>query len=42
VERGRYALVLSAGARPPAYPDASVERKGAKTRRPRKPMADGT
>jgi len=42
VERGRYALVLSVGARPPAYPDASAERKGAKTRRPKKPTPDGT
>jgi rod shape-determining protein MreC len=41
VERGRYALVLSAGARPPAYPDAA-EKKAAKSRRPRKPAADGS
>jgi len=41
VERGRYALVLSAGAGLPEYPQAD-ERKGAKTRRPKKPMPDGT
>ena len=41
IERGRYALLLSAGARPPDYPDAAADRKGAKTRRARKPPADG-
>ncbi len=39
VERGRYALVLSAGARPPAYP-GTAEKEGAKSRRPRKPAAN--
>jgi rod shape-determining protein MreC len=33
VERGRYALLLSPGARPPAYPDAADERKGPRSRR---------
>ncbi|MEX2197868.1 MAG: rod shape-determining protein MreC, partial [Burkholderiales bacterium] len=42
VERGRYALVLSAGTRPPDYPDAAADKKGAKSRRPRKPAADGS
>lgn len=42
VERGRYALVLSPGARPPAYPDTAAERKGPRSRRARKPNADGT
>ena len=41
VERGRYALVLSAGARLPDYPQDADERKGTKTRRPRKGSADG-
>jgi rod shape-determining protein MreC len=41
VERGRYALVLSAGASMPEYPKDTEERKGAKTRRARKPVADG-
>jgi rod shape-determining protein MreC len=41
VERGRYALVLSAGARLPAYPDAA-EKKRAQPQRPRKPAADGS
>jgi len=41
VERGRYALILSAGARPPPYPD-DAERKGVKSRRARKPVADGS
>jgi len=41
VERGRYALVLSAGAGLPEYPQAD-ERKGAKTRRPRRASADGS
>jgi hypothetical protein len=41
IERGRYALLLSAGERPPAHPDAAAaERKGTKTRRARKPPAD--
>lgn len=42
VERGRYALVLSAGARPPAYPDTAAERKNPRSRRAKKPSADGT
>lgn len=42
VERGRYALVLSTGARPPAYPEADGEKKTAKSRRARKPVADGS
>ncbi|HXV07775.1 MAG TPA: rod shape-determining protein MreC [Burkholderiales bacterium] len=41
VERGRYALVLSAGASLPDYPKDAEERKGAKTRRAKKPVADG-
>jgi len=41
VERGRYALVLSAGASLPDYPENAEERKGAKTRRAKKPVADG-
>jgi len=39
---GRYALVLSAGTRLPDYPDATAAKKGAKSRRPRKPAADGS
>lgn len=42
VERGRYALVLSAGARLPEPPQADGERKGAKSRRARKAAADGS
>lgn len=42
VERGRYALVLSAGTRLPDYPGAAEEKKGAKSRRSRKPAADGS
>lgn len=42
VERGRYALVLSAATRPPDYPGAAADKKGAKSRRPRKPAADGS
>jgi rod shape-determining protein MreC len=42
IERGRYALLLSAGARPPAYPDATAETKGGRSRRARKPAADGS
>ena len=41
VERGRYALVLSTGARLPDYPQDADPRKG-KTRRARKAPADGT
>jgi rod shape-determining protein MreC len=41
VERGRYALILSAGARLPDYPQDADERKGAKPRRPRKASANG-
>ena len=41
VERGRYALVLSPGARQPEYPKDAVEIRGAKTRRAKKPVADG-
>lgn len=37
VERGRYALVLSTGARLSAYPEAEAARKTAKARRGRKP-----
>lgn len=36
VERGRYALVLSTGARPPDYPEADAGRKGARSRRSKK------
>jgi rod shape-determining protein MreC len=42
IERGRYALLLSAGARAPEYPDDAAARKGAKTRRARKPVPDGS
>ena len=42
VERGRYALVLSAGARLPEPPQADGVRKGAKSRRARKAAADGS
>jgi rod shape-determining protein MreC len=42
VERGRYALVLSPGARLPSYPDTAAERKGARSHRARKPNPDGT
>jgi rod shape-determining protein MreC len=42
VERGRYALVLSAGARLPEPPQAGIEGKGGKSRRPAKAAADGT
>jgi rod shape-determining protein MreC len=42
VERGRYTLVLSPGARRPSYPDTAAERKGPRSRRSRKPNADGT
>jgi rod shape-determining protein MreC len=41
VERGRYALVLSTGARLPAYPEDAGARKGAKSRRPRTAPAHG-
>ena len=41
VERGRYALVLSPGARQPEYPKDAVEVRGAKSRRAKKPVADG-
>ena len=41
VERGRYALVLSTGARLPEYPPAGDARKGAKRRRPQKAPAHG-
>lgn len=39
VERGRYTLVLSAGARPPSHPEADAGRRSAKPRRAKK--ADG-
>ena len=42
VERGRYALVLSAGVRRPEPPAADVETKGERARRPRRAAADGT
>lgn len=42
VERGRYTLVLSAGARLSEPPQAGGERKGAKSRRARKAAADGS
>ena len=42
IERGHYALVLSAEARLPAYPEAAAEGKGAKSRRARKKDADGS
>jgi hypothetical protein len=38
---GGYAVLLAAGARPPDYPEAAAEKKGAKTRRAQKPVADG-
>jgi hypothetical protein len=41
VERGRYALVLSAGARLPEYPLDDSERRSARTKRARKAPADG-
>jgi len=41
VERGRYALVLSAPARLPDYPPEADERKGARAKRARKVPADG-
>jgi hypothetical protein len=41
IARGRQALVLGAGARPPDYPEAATEKKGARTRRGQKPVADG-
>jgi rod shape-determining protein MreC len=41
VERGRYALVLSPGARQPEYPKDAVQARGAKSRRAKKPVADG-
>jgi cell shape-determining protein MreC len=40
VERGRYALVLSTGARPAEVPDAEAGRKNVRARRAQK--ADGS
>jgi len=41
VERGRYALVLSPGARLPDYPDDETTRKGTRGRRGRKATVNG-
>jgi rod shape-determining protein MreC len=42
IERGHYALVLSAEARLPAYPEVAADGKGAKARRAKKKDADGS
>lgn len=41
VERGRYALVLSPGARLPDYPEDDATRKGTRSRRARKTTVNG-
>jgi hypothetical protein len=41
VERGRYALVLSPGARLPDYPEDETTRKGTRSRRGRKATVNG-